>query len=369
MNRKNFVKSMLALTGTAFAYGCKETLDIASLESGVPISIRDAEKWFNSIYQPDIQKSARTRRPSIERQLNWIEGTEVEKDRQDFVWVPVNYVSPEELPTLVTWKDGEDYILKLAEFLKWNVVEGFIIYNNPKGETKGFLVQTAYDPFRHKPGTAIDANEFTGMIIHSDWNEQPSRVWRFLDGKIETYYDSEVQNNARTTCETIYYTYQTVTGHSCGPNCHEVYYTLHTEILSICGGSGVGSGLGNGSQGYPYYGGSGTGTPPEGGGGGSSPTPPTNSVYYSFINYNYTNIALQIGSDYQNFKQRLETAVTTLAVTASSFGTSATYADVMLKTLGIADAVVINKLTVDTVAKRLGWVGDVAHFRFTLFAG
>ncbi len=351
MNRQDFVKSLLTLTGTAFAYGCKETIDLVSDDvTSTPISLEDSKRWFENTYLPQKQSpTARGRTPSIGRELNWKKGAEVKKDKSDFVWVPVTYSSPNQLPTLVTWQDGQEYIPKLAEFLKWSIAEGFIIFKNKKNETNGVLVQVAYDPFKHKPGTVIDKDHFTGMIIHTDWNEEPSRVWRFLDGHIDTYYDSENGQNLKTTCQNVFFSYQTVTGQSCGPNCWGVTFTLHRVPYSICNNGANGSG-----EGYPYY---------SLGSGGSIETPPTSSVYSPYVDHNYIKVAQKSTPDYQIFMERLNTTLNVLNVSATTFGLSSTYADVFVKTLGMEDAYVLRTSKIlSTTAKSIGVAGVVVGF-------
>ncbi|AEI47388.1 hypothetical protein [Runella slithyformis] len=273
----------------------------------------------------------------------------MKNDKEEFVWVPVKYKKSNEFPTLVSWKDGEEHIPKLAEFLKWNIAEGFIVYRDKKGVRNGFLVQVAYDPFRHKIGKAIEQSHYTGMIIHSDLNENPLRAWRFLDGKLDSSFDSDVNKGARTAqCYTTYYSYQTVSVESCGSNCTSVSVTLHQNVYTYCddGNSGNGSGV----QGYPYY--------PSGGGGNSTVTntPPYN-FYSPYVQYDFNKVARHEGEDYQNFMQRLSTALNVLNVSGISLGLPATYVDVTLKALGIQDAIVMGTATVSKVSSRIGWAG------------
>ncbi|GAB4014922.1 hypothetical protein GCM10028773_03150 [Spirosoma koreense] len=57
--------------------------------------------------------------------------------------MPVKYDSPDVFPRLVTWKEGQEYIPKLAKYLNWMIAEGFIVWRDSKGEYQGFLAQVA----------------------------------------------------------------------------------------------------------------------------------------------------------------------------------------------------------------------------------
>lgn len=364
MKRADFVKSILSLTGTAFVYSCKDVdeeilplLDDVSMS----LSLEDSKQWFFKTYLPRYQNaSGRIANNSVERNFDWDKGVKVKNDKEEFVWVPVKYKKSNEFPTLVSWKDGEEYIPKLAEFLKWNIAEGFIVYRDKKGVRNGFLVQVAYDPFRHKIGKAIEQSHYTGMIIHSDLNENPLRAWRFLDGKLDSSFDSDVNKGARTAqCYTTYYSYQTVSVESCGSNCTSVSVTLHQNVYTYCddGNSGNGSGV----QGYPYY--------PSGGGGNSTVTntPPYN-FYSPYVQYDFNKVARHEGEDYQILMQRLSRTLDVLNVTGISTSIPATYADVVLKGLGIENAIVTGTLTVSKAASTIGWAG-VAVGGFQLAIG
>jgi hypothetical protein len=188
------------------------------------------------------------------------------------------------------------------------------------------------------------------MIIHAGWNESPLRVWRFLDGSLESSFNSEKQRQGRLKiCNTVYYNYNTVTGQSCGSNCWEYNIAVHSGSYTYCDdGSGSGT-SGGGSQGYPYYG---------GGSSGGTTTPPSSGGPPPFQGYNFNKVAAKDGSvDYQVFMQRLNTILTTMSVTANTFGVSATYADTMCKALGIENAVVVATTTIATVSKKIGVAG------------
>ncbi len=361
MDRKDFVKSLIALTGTAFTYGCKDSFDIDGDIPRKSLSIKESKDWFENQYLPKYKgDAARKKSASIQRILDWNKGSKVKGQKEDFVWAPANYASENQLPTLVTWREGEEYIPQLAEFLKWSISEGFIVYTNKNGETEGALMQIAYDPFIHEPGTNIDIAKFTGMIIHCSWDEQPIRIWRFLEGQLETYYDAERQRSAKvsTFCQNVYYSYQTVTGFSCGPNCHEVVYTLHREVFVYCSDGNNGSGYTGGGA-------------PTGGGGyfpGVTPTPPTNSVYSPFANYDMVKVAEQQTPDFQLFMERLNKTLTTINISSFSLGTSATYASNFIKTLGVQDAYFVKTSTIlESASTRIGIVGaSVGAIQFAI---
>lgn len=252
----------------------------------------------------------------------------------------------------MSWKDGEEHIPKLAEFLKWDIAEGFVVYKGKK-DLEGFLVQVAYDPFKHKMGEKIDRDHFTGMIIHADINENPLRAWRYLDGKLDVSFDSEANKGARTQqCITTYYSYQTVTGQSCGPNCSEITVTLHQGTQTICDGGGYPYGSGA-IEGYPYYPGGGGG----GGGGWNGTSTPTYSYTTPYVDYDFNMIARHEGIDYQTFMQKFNRTLDVLGIAGISFGLPATYMDAVLKGLGIKDAVIQEFVTVPKAATSIGWFG------------
>lgn len=76
MNRQEFVKNILALTGTAFVLGCDDNIDFPSIGEELPeISLDESKSWFENTYLPQ-QKSAnkRSESPSISRGLRWRTG-------------------------------------------------------------------------------------------------------------------------------------------------------------------------------------------------------------------------------------------------------------------------------------------------------
>ncbi len=353
MKRADFVKSILSLTGTAFVYGCKSEDDITpilDIEESNSLSLEDSKQWFFKTYLPRYHNaSGRVASNSVERDFDWDKGVKVKNDKEEFVWVPVKYKKSKEFPTLVTWKDGEEYVAKLAEFLKWHIAEGFIVYRDKKGIRNGCLIQVAYDPFKHKIGKAIDPTHYTGMIIHADLNENPLRAWRYLNGQLDGSFDSAKNKGGRLTqCNTVYYSYQTVSVESCGPNCTSVEVTLHQNVYTFCDDGTSG---GTGSQGYPYY--------SEGGGGGYGSvtnTPPYN-FYSPYVEYDFVKVAQHMGEDFQNFMQRFSTALNVLNVTGISVGLTSTWVDVSLKTLGIENYVIKNAVTVPLATKYIGIAG------------
>lgn len=359
MKRQEFVRNLLALSGTAFVYGCTDNLEFASPLSpnaghSPPIDASEAEKWFNKTYIPKFQNpSLNAQASSIERSLKWNSSVEVRQNTENFVWVPITYNDPNEFPTLVTWRDGQEYVRELAKFLKWYIAEGFIFYKDGEGKIQGSIVQVVYDPFKHKPGKIIDSRYFTGMIIHANWDESPLRVWRYSDGHLESYFDSDKAATARVEqCVNVYYSYQTYSGFSCGPNCYDFTVTLHREVYTICDGDEGGGNTGSGGQGYPYYPGGG------GGGQGNGGTPPVSSLPSPGYPYNYGKVARHEGDDYQIFMQRLNVTLQTLSISSATFGTSYTYAEVFIRTLGMEDAFVMNTYKhVVNASRTLGWAG------------
>lgn len=356
MKRADFVKSILSLTGTAFIYSCRPGEDIDPILDLEPftLSVEDSKNWFVNSYLPRFQNAAgRIGNDTIERDFDWDKGVTFKSKKEEFVWAPAKYRKTNEFPTLVSWKDGEEYIPKLAEFLKWHIAEGFIVYRDKKGNRNGFLAQVAYDPFKHTIGKAIDSTHFTGMIIHTDINLTPLRTWRFLNGNLDSSFDSELGRNARPQqCYTTYYSYQTVSVQSCGTNCTSVEVTLHQNVYTYCDDGNTGNSSGGSSQGYPYY---------SNGGGGSGygsviNTPPYN-FYSPYVEYDFVKVAQHMGEDFQNFMQRFSTALNVLNVTGISVGLPATWVDVSLKALGIENYVVRNTVTVPLATRYIGIAG------------
>lgn len=149
MDRSDFVKSMLALTGTAFVYGCKSTVeDLTNLYSS-PIS-KDAQDWFSNQYVK-VYEGARTKGVSITRTLDWARQQIAKSNKHDFIWVPIEYSGDEKGTAILMWKEGEEYVQQLAQYLSWSIAEGFLIYRKPNGDYDGFLAQLAFDPKKVNP--------------------------------------------------------------------------------------------------------------------------------------------------------------------------------------------------------------------------
>lgn len=261
MKRSHFINSILTLTGTAFVYGCKNVLEDTTFEdvsdSYSSPTIDEAKVWFSDKYITTFE-NLRTQQISVSRKLNWDKSQKIKSDKHDFVWVPVEYEADQIGTAILMWNEGEEYIQKLAQYLSWSVNEGFLMYRKPNGENDGFLAQVAFDPARNTPGEQINPDNFTGLVINADWNENILRTWRFLEGKMVSYFNPEskaIKNKESRIEECISYTsqYVTVTGSSCGNSCTEVNYTIHTSTQSVCNGSGsdynyAGSGGYNNSQ-------------------------------------------------------------------------------------------------------------------------
>lgn len=286
MKRAHFIQSMLTLTGTAFIYGCKDVVD--GIEDPLPDTyssptISGAKKWFTDSYLGSMA-NARTQKTSVDRKLDWDNSKKVKKGKHDFIWVPVTYEADQLGTALLMWREGEEYVQRLAQYLSWSISEGFVAYRKPNGEYDGFLAQMAFDPTMTDISKPIDVAKFTGMVVNADLNEKPLRSWRFLEGKMISYSnpdgkkeDRQKEKGARTDCYTYYTTYTSVWGQSCGMNCHEVFYTVHSVPHTFgCGDANgsdpgyMGSGANNSGDWYGY--GSGGGTPPP------QPTPITNKT-------------------------------------------------------------------------------------------
>lgn len=165
------------------------------------------------------------------------------------------------------WREGEEYVQKLAQYLSWSISEGFIAYRKPNGEYDGFPTQMAFDPSMTDVTKPLDVSRFTGLVINADLKENMLRSWCFLEGKMVSYSNPDKAKNGRTTDCTYYTTYTTVTGQSCGMNCTEVFYTVHSVPHSYPCDTANGSdpgymGSGTNSGDWYGYGSGGGGTPP-----------------------------------------------------------------------------------------------------------
>lgn len=312
MKRSHFINSILTLTGTAFVYGCKnESEDILFNDASGSYSsptVDGSKGWFSGDYIGSFANS-RTQKLSVSRKLNWDKSQKIKSGKHDFVWVPIEYDENQKGTALLMWKEGEEYIQKLAQYLSWSINEGFLVYCKPNGKYDGFLAQIAFDPARNAPEQPIDAANFTGLVINADWNENILRSWRFLEGKMVSYNNPDAKPVTTKTarvqdCITYYTQYSTVTGSSCGMNCTAVTYTLHTVPHNVCDGSGSDSNY-TGSGGIDY--GDWFGYGPGGSGGGTTPPRPpaitnhqqlaTNSDSWERIEFNkrLTDIMSAVG--------------------------------------------------------------------------
>jgi hypothetical protein len=310
MKRAHFIQSMLTLTGTAFIYGCKDFAD--GTEEPLPNSyasptIDGAQQWFTDNYLASLA-SAKTQKTSVNRKLGWEKSKKIKDGKHDFVWVPIQYEGDQLGTALLMWREGEEYVQRLAKYLCWSISEGFVAYRKPNGDYDGFIAQMAFDPTMTDLSNPKYMETFSGLIINADLNENILRTWRFLEGKMVSYTNpasnnsKEKEKGARTNCYTYYTQYTTVTGQSCGPNCTEVFYTLHTVPHEAgCGGSTTGS--------DPGYMGSGSNTNGDwygyqnGGGGSSTPTaqiknqlqyPCFKNVFNNLLSASFNNKVQQI---------------------------------------------------------------------------
>lgn len=355
MNRSSFIKSIVSLTGTAFVYGCRSTVeDIIDTSYSSP-TLEGAKQWFNSSYLRGYASGlARTKVASVTRILDWTNKQELKSKEHDFIWVPINYEGNEQGVSLLMWKEGEEYVSKLAKYLSWSISEGFLFYRKPNGEYDGFLAQIAFDPLKNKPGIAIDPVHFTGMVINASWDEKILRSWRFLDGKMINHYDHEKTTNVggRTSqCTTYYSQYSTVTGSSCGNNCIDVTYTLHYIPHTYCT-----SDFNTGS--CTCYTGSGGYTPSSGSGYGgyNPPVPPGYSSTYPYNKYNVFHVPNS--PDRAEFNNRLAAAATAMGILSTTTSLSLDTATSLVTTLGMEFQQV--KLVSNFSTFGLGAIGVVA---------
>ncbi|SDM43841.1 hypothetical protein [Siphonobacter aquaeclarae] len=272
MDRSGFVKSILALTGTAFVYGCKDVVDELTDTYSSPTS-KEAQNWFSNQYLKTVG-GGRTAGVSVARELDWSKQQIAKSAKHDFIWVPVAYKGDEKGCAMLMWREGEEHVQQLAQYLSWTVREGFLVYRKPTGEYDGFLAQLAYDP----QNSSTDPARFTGLVVNADWNENILRSWRFLDGKLVNYYNPEIKTKAgRTQGCTVYYTqYATVTGTPTAGGT-AVTYTLTTVPHVTCYDdpfTGSDQGGYTGSGGYS----------PSNTGGYSPPPPPV------YINWKSTDL-------------------------------------------------------------------------------
>lgn len=327
MDRSEFLKGVLALTGTAFVYGCKDVADELSGSYSSPVS-KDAQDWFSNNYVK-VFEGARTQGVSVTRSLDWAKQKVVKSSKHDFIWVPIEYAGNEKGTAILMWKEGEEYVQKLAQYLSWSIAEGFLIYRKPNGDYDGFLAQIAFDPLKNKPGSTIDASKFTGLVINADWNEKILRSWRFLDGKLVNYYNPDAKNKGGRTqeCITYYTQYSTASGVPCGPSCIDVTYTLHSIPNTYCYGDYNSSDQGGytGSGGY-----SGNG---QSGGGYSPPTTPS---YSPFVYYPINDLINNATSAARNeFMSRLNNSLYATGMATSVLDFSLSKATAITQSLGL----------------------------------
>ncbi|SDM10231.1 hypothetical protein SAMN04488090_2629 [Siphonobacter aquaeclarae] len=350
MDRSDFVKSMLALTGTAFDYGCKSTVeDLTNLYSS-PIS-KDAQDWFSNQYVK-VYEGARTKDVSITRTLDWARQQIAKSNKHDFIWVPIEYSGDEKGTAILMWKEGEEYVQQLAQYLSWSIAEGFLIYRKPNGDYDGFLAQLAFDPQKSKPGSVVDPSSFTGLVVNADWNENILRSWRFLDGKLVNYYNPNVKNKGGRTkeCITYYTQYSTMSGVSCGPSCIDVTYTLHNVAQTYCYGDYNSSDQGG-------YTGSGGYSPSNTGGGYTPPTTPTISPIVDYDLYKLTSD--RYSWERAQFEKRLNESINAVGLGISTLDLSLSKATAIVSTLGFN----ANKIRVASVtgltagAKAVSFIG------------
>lgn len=261
MERKEFITNILLLTGGAYLYGCKNPLELVDENSSDQLLsedtiLEDALNWFKNDYLVQYSSSkGRKGKASVNRILNWSRAKTVKSKGNEFSWIPIDYLSDREgeasTSALLAWKEGQEYVQKLAKYLCWTVAEGFLIYKKPNGEFDGYLSQVAYDSTIHKPGEVINTAKFTGMILNSDWEENTLRLWHYEKGKLIGEYDNKSSSRGRTQdCITYYVNFIEVTGQSCGPNCQDITLHIYRTPTSICYTDGGGN---PGSGGYPYY--------------------------------------------------------------------------------------------------------------------
>lgn len=330
MKRAHFIQSMLTLTGTAFIYACKDGVDgVEELASGPYASptIDGAKKWFADSYMGSMA-NARTQKTSVGRTLDWDNSKKVKKGKHDYIWIPVQYEEGQLGTALLMWREGEEYIQTLAQYLSWSISEGFIAYRKPNGEYDGFLAQMAFDPSMTDITKPVDISRFTGLVINADLNENMLRSWRFLEGKMISYAKPDKAKNGRTTDCTYYTTYTTVTGRSCGMNCHEIFYTVqsvpHSYPCDSANGSDpgyMGSGANNSGDWYGY-GGGGNYPPPQ-------PTPILSKVPLATIPSSWERTT---------FNQRMTDAVGAIGLAASSLDISLSKATSLANALSISNS-------------------------------
>jgi hypothetical protein len=328
MERSDFVKSMLALTGTAFVYGCKGVVEELSENYSSPTAA-GAQEWFGKTYLGAFP-GGRTQQSSVTRKLNWQKQQTVKSSKHDFIWVPVEYEGDEMGTAILMWKDGEEYVPQLAKYLSWSIAEGFLVYRKPNGDYDGFLAQLAFDPLKSHAGKPVDPNHFTGLVINADWNENILRSWRFLDGKLVSYYNPDAKKKSGRTqqCITTYTQYSSVTGVSCGPSCIDVTYTLHNVPHTTCYDdpyTGSDQGGYTGSGGYSPSG--------TGGGGYTPPVSPNWSPTYPYNQYNLWNVPNS--PDRAEFGTRLHTALNVTGITTTVTGLTLDKATYTINTLGL----------------------------------
>ncbi|WP_353720318.1 hypothetical protein [Dyadobacter sp. 676] len=149
---------------------------------------------------------------------------------------------------------------ELAQYLTQPVIEGMVV-TKVKNKTEAYLVQLAYNHNKvRENGKRLDLSELDGVIIRADWDDTPSEIITFRNGRKIEIYAPESQNLRTSGCYVIEYISQRVEVFVNPDGTYRWVVYLHKSYRYSCSnGAAPGTSIGAGvsTNGGPYYGGTG----------------------------------------------------------------------------------------------------------------
>lgn len=347
MNRKNFIKTFAALTGGITLVNCSSDLVTDIIAGDEPlenISIKEAQKWFESNYLPQMKGSLRTNgKRAHKRKAAW-ESAQKPKNlaKKEYVWVPIDY-EDEARPGIVCYDDETLFKKELYQYYLQPVIEGLIVVKI-KGQTSAFLAQIAIDmPYIVNNKYVINKSNFTGTLLKSGWDDEVITgivyengipIKGFKNTKNESDYD--IENGRVQGCV---YTMVNAANTWYVDSNNELVIVVHNIWSVTCDGSGNGgfmgfdgTGGGNGSGGTTPGGNSGDGSyyDPLVHSGSGNITYPDQQIYQ----FNLTQALAGPGPHRNGMSTNLKNGVIATGLAASLAGWSLDKATALAKTIG-----------------------------------
>lgn len=287
MDRNNFLKAFGTLTGGVLLFSCEEELIdhvTSSLELD-ELSIEEARAWFNTKYLAQFDFNTKLARiegnkKAYKRKTNWDKAEKKKnKNKKDFILLPIEYEDKFAKPGLVIYDDETSYKKEMQDIYIQPIIEKMVVFKE-KNKEKAFIVQMSYDPFEMSKESEVNELNLTGMLIHSDWDDNPINGWFVEKGKVTNEFGQSDNSRISNTCHTFYINYNSMTGAgSCddpeyiriygseGP-CNAVNMTVITRSVTVCTNADYNQHNANYQNGTYGSGGGGGGTPS---GGSSGP--------------------------------------------------------------------------------------------------